>query len=207
MDAENTAGLAQLPSPGLKLRHALAGLEAGVLGALQMLACVMLGASFERHSIWVVPNLFATTFFGSQAYENQFSRDSWAGVALLIAIYGLIGAVWGCVWREQSKRGLAIYGAMTGIVVYFAFFHFIWNHVNGLIILYAPNRQLALGHVLWGIALAKSPAYARRIVAAEAPETPAPEIPAGESPAAENSGTDSASPTSSAEIRTGEVIQ
>jgi hypothetical protein len=189
MDSENA---------GLKLRHALAGLEAGVLGSLLMLACVMLGASFDRHSIWVVPNLFATTFYGSQAYENQFTHYSWAGLALFIAIYGLIGALWGCVWREQSKRGLVIYGAITGIVVYFAFFHFIWNHVNGLIVLYAPNRQLAFGHVLWGMALAKSPGYAKRI----ARDSAAPE-PAVTNPAATNSDGSG----SDEEIRTGEVIQ
>jgi hypothetical protein len=30
-------------------------------------------------------------------------------------------------------------------------------------------REVQLGHILWGLALAKSPAYARRITAALAP--------------------------------------
>jgi len=179
-------------SPPLKLRHALAGLEAGVLGALLMLASVMLGASFDRHSIWVVPNLFATTFYGSDAYQNEFFRDSWAGLALLIAIYGLLGVVWGCVWREQSKRGLAIYGVVTGIVVYFVFFHLIWNHINGLIVLYAPDRQLAFGHVLWGWALSKSPVFAQRIADESSRTVEPPPSPSGSQ--------------SGEEIQTGEVI-
>src|SRR5438046_1685631 len=44
------------------LRHALAGLQAGMLGALVMLACLMAGSLLGRRSVWVVPNLFATTF-------------------------------------------------------------------------------------------------------------------------------------------------
>jgi hypothetical protein len=175
---------------GLKFRHLLAGLEAGVMGALLLLACMMLGTSFDGHSIWLEPNLFATTFYGSHAYEDGFFHDTWAGVALVVLIYGLLGAVWGAIWRERNHRALSIIGAVTGIVVYYAFFHFIWNHVNGLLVLYTSSRPMAFGHVLWGLMLSKSPAYARRIAAEtlSLPETPS-------------------TGRASDEIRTGEVIQ
>jgi hypothetical protein len=152
------------------LRSALAGIQAGVLGALALLACVMVGSLWDHRSIWVVPNLFATTFFGDNAYRNQFLRTSWTGVALLLVVYGALGMIWGLVWRDKRKPWLSLYGAIAGIVVYFALYGYFWNHANPLVTLYAPDRQLEVGHVLWGIVLARSPKYARGI--AESMRTP-----------------------------------
>jgi hypothetical protein len=157
MDAANASG------SRLSLRHALAGLQAGVLGALIMIGLLMIGSVMQRRSIWVVPNLFASTFYGANAYRNQFLRSSWTGVALLIALYGGLGAVWGCVWRDRSRARLVLYGALFGIVVHYILFHFGWNRVNGLMVHYAPEQQLALGSIVWGMILAKSPGYSRRI--------------------------------------------
>jgi hypothetical protein len=153
--------------PGL--RHALAGIQAGVLGALAMLGCLMAGSLWDNRSIWVVPNLFATTFFGSGAYRNQFVWTSWVGLALVLAVYGVLGMVWGLIWRDERKRWLPLYGVAAGLLVYLVFYDFLWKHVNPLVTLYAPDRQLQLGHVLWGLALARSPRYSRRIAASVAP--------------------------------------
>ena len=165
----------------LRLRHVLAGLQAGVLGALLLFACVMLGSLWHGRSIWVVPNLFSTTFFGSDAYRNQLLKTSWAGVAVTVAIYGLLGALWGCIWRDERKRWLSLYGAIAGLAVYFLFYDFIWRHVNPIVTLYAPDRELQAGHVLWGLMLARSPLYSRRIAdsSLESSVTPQPtELPA-----------------------------
>ena len=147
----------------LGLRHALGGLEAGVLGALVMLACVMAGSLWDHKSIWVVPNLFATTFYGGSAYRNQLLRTTWSGVAFVVAVYGGLGVLWGCIWRDERKHWLALYGAILGLAVYFVFYDFMWKHANPLVVLYAPDRQLQVGHVLWGLILARSPGYSRRI--------------------------------------------
>jgi hypothetical protein len=159
------------------LRHALAGLQAGVAGALVLLACLMIGSLWNGRSIWVVPNLFATTFFGSGAYRNNWARTTWVGLALLVALYGALGALCGWVWgdrrnaaRPDSGRALRrLYGAVAGILVYLVFFDWVWKHVNPLVTLYAPNRQLQIGHVLWGIVLVRAPLYARRIAASTSP--------------------------------------
>jgi hypothetical protein len=156
---------------GLRWRHALGGLEAGVLGALAMLVCVMVGSLWDHKSIWVVPNLFATSFYGSNAYRNQLVRTTWSGVALVVAVYGTLGVVWGCIWREERRRWLGLYGAVLGLAVYFVFYDFMWKHANPLVTLYAPDRQLQLGHILWGLILARSPGYARRIAESSTAET------------------------------------
>src|SRR5438105_13661514 len=116
MDAANESG------SRLQWRHALGGLEAGVLGALAILACLMIGSLWDHKSIWVVPNLFATTFYGSNAYRNQLVRTTWSGVALVVAVYGVLGMMWGCIWRDERKRWLGLYGAILGLAVYFVFY-------------------------------------------------------------------------------------
>jgi hypothetical protein len=148
---------------GLELRHALAGLQAGVMGALAIFACLMIGSLWNGRSIWVVPNLFATTFFGSGVYRNQLLLTSWTGIALIVAVYGALGTVWGCIWRDRRNPSLVVLGAVAGLGVYFLFYDFLWRHLNPLVTLYAPNRQLQVGHVLFGIVLARSSLYARRI--------------------------------------------
>jgi hypothetical protein len=176
----------------LGVRHALAGLHAGILGALVMLGCLMLGSMLDRRSVWLVPNLFATTFFGGNAYANEYAHGSWAGVALILAIYGAFGAIWGCLWRDQRRPGLALYGGILGLAVYFLFFDLVWKHVNPLITLYAPDRQLELGHVLWGMILARSPRYSReiteRLMEHQAQETPVLAEPGGSEAGVEEEG-------------------
>jgi hypothetical protein len=157
----------------LSLRHALGGLQAGVLGALIMLACLMAVSILDRRSPWLVPNLFASVFFGSDVYLNRFLHTSWSGLALILAIYGMLGAIWGAIWRDQPARWIAFYGALFGLAVYYVSFHFVWKRISPMMFLYAPNRQLELGHIIWGMVLAKSPKYARSIAARVSPaETP-----------------------------------
>lgn len=176
--------------PG-SLVFALAGLQAGIVGVVWMFLCFFVGAVWTGGGLWSVPNLFATLFHGEYAYQNEFFKSTWAGVALLVVIYGSIGALWGCVWRARRRPLFAFTGAILGLAVYFLFFDFIWPRVNPIISDYAPLREVELAHILWGMALAKSPFYASRIAAALGP-TPV----FHEPPASQGSGT-----------VTGEVIQ
>jgi hypothetical protein len=155
-------------------RFPLAGLEAGVVGAFVLLAWLMIASLWSSRSVWLTPNLFATTFFGSSVYRNHFLRASWTGVALIIALYGILGGLWGTIWREKRRPLLALWGALAGIGAYFLFFDLVWKHFNPLIPVYAPLRQMQIAHVLWGILLARSPKYARRI---EHSISPAPLVP------------------------------
>ncbi len=154
-----------------RLQHALAGLQAGVAGAAIMLVWLMICSSWQRHSAWLVPNLLSTTFYGSNAYTGRFTHTSWVGLALIIAIYGTLGAVWGILWPAERKAWRRIAGMLFGLLAYFLLFDFVWKHVNPLVTLYAPVRQLQAGHILWGLTLARSRVYSRRI-AESASDTP-----------------------------------
>lgn len=158
-DAATRSGSDSRLSP----RHALAGIQAGVLGVMVMLACTALGSIVDGRSVWLVPNLFASVFYGADAFQNSFVYSAWSGISLLVLFYGLIGVGWGCVWRESEKPGLAFFGGIFGLGIYFLLFPLVWKRMSPMIALYAPERQLELGHILWGMALSKSPGYARRI--------------------------------------------
>lgn len=106
---------------------------------------------------------------------------------------------WGLIVKDRRISWLALYGIITGLVVYFVFYDFLWKHINPLVTLYAPDQQLQLGHALWGLALARSPRYSRNIaesindVAPEASPDPAPQI--------------SELPEAAQEVSSGEVIR
>ncbi len=142
------------PKPGF-LVFASAGLQAGIVGVIWMFVLFVVAAFLTGGGIWSMPNLFATAFYGEYAWQNGFFRDTWSGIALLVVLYGSIGALWGCFWKDHRKPLLSFYGAILGLAVYYLFFNFVWTHVNPAIPLYAPIRQMQVAHVLWGAALSK----------------------------------------------------
>jgi hypothetical protein len=193
MDAADGSGGSDIGTRRGALRAALAGLEASVVGTFFLLGWLMLGSLWSGRSIWLMPNLFATTFYGGSVYRNHFLRASWTGVALIFVVYGILGVLWGSIWRERRQKWLALLGAIAGLAVYYLFFGLVWKHVNPLVAVYAPARQLQIGHVLWGILLARSPMYARRIA---------------NSTSAAHPPTHAAEPQEAAPaVRSGEVIQ
>jgi hypothetical protein len=151
---------------------ALAGLEAGILGVIWMFVCFFIAAFWGGSGLWSIPNLFSTMFYGDYVYQDEFFHTTWAGLATIIVIYTVLGIVWGCVWGERRRPLLAFSGALTGLLIYFLFFNFIWVHLAPSIVLYAPTRQLQVAHILWGAVLAKSPAFAARISAATSTAVP-----------------------------------
>ena len=150
---------------GLRLRHPLAGMEAGILGVLPMLGTVMIGGLANQHSAWFFPNLLGSTLYTLNMTSDNFSRVTLAGIALMVVGYGLLGGVWGAVWRERHIPFAPAMGAVTGLILNYALFHWIGPRVNPIVALYAPTQQLRIAHILWGIILSQSPAYARRIAA------------------------------------------
>ncbi len=154
--------------PGV-LVHALAGLQAGVAGVFWMFGCFAVAAFLGGDGMWSVPNAFATAFYGDYAYQSEFRQTTWAGIALILVVYGLLGAIWGWWWKDERKPLLRLFGAITGLVTYYVFFGYIWPRADPLIPYYAPVRQMQVAHILWGAALAASPAYSKRISQVIAP--------------------------------------
>src|SRR5215472_14218713 len=83
---------------------ALAGIQAGIVGALILLGYLALDSAWHRRSIWTVPNLMASTFYGESAYRPGFGARTSAGVALLLFLYGLLGLLFALAVRDHGTR-------------------------------------------------------------------------------------------------------
>ena len=133
---------------------ALAGIQAGVMGAVVLLGYLALDSAWHRRSVWTVPNLLASTFYGESAYRQGFHVRTSAGVALLVVIYGLLGALFGLVMRDHgSLLRVILLGLIYGTAWFFLSFDWLWQHVNPLVPLYAPDRAMLVGHLLYGAVL------------------------------------------------------
>jgi hypothetical protein len=46
----------------------------------------------------------ASTFYGESAYQPRFGTRTGSGLALLLVLYGVLGAIFGLVVRDQGSR-------------------------------------------------------------------------------------------------------
>jgi hypothetical protein len=137
--------------PRTRISYAVAGMGAGVAGAIFVALFLMLGSLWHHHSIWVPANLFSTAFYGPDAYLNGFAHTTWAGLAVIVVMYGVIGAVWGLIWRDFRPRHPLVYGALCGAITYFLLFGIFWKWVDPLIALYGSRGQLEFANIVWGM--------------------------------------------------------
>jgi len=144
---------------------ALAGIQAGIVGGLILLGYLALDSAWHRRSIWTIPNLMSSTFYGESAFRPGFSARTSAGLALLLFIYGLLGALFALVIRDHGSRmRVTVLGLIFATGWFFLSFEFLWNHVNPLVRLYSPDRAMLVGHLLFGGVLGRRfPVYLRSI--------------------------------------------
>ena len=160
---------------------ALAGIQAGVGGTLVLLGYLALDSAWHRRSIWLVPNLLASTFYGESAYQPRFSARTGSGLALLLVLYGVLGALFGLVVRDQGSRlRMTLLGLIFSTGWFFLSFDVLWKYVNPMVRMYSPDRAMLVGHLLYGGLLGRRfPFYVRSMSAGEGPaEPPAPPEPA-----------------------------
>jgi hypothetical protein len=140
---------------------ALAGVQAGVVGALILLGYLALDSKWHQRSVWTVSNLLASTFYGESAYQPGFGAGTSAGLSLLVFLYGVLGAFFGLVVRDHFSRWrVTLLGLIYGTGWFFLSFDVLWNFVNPMVRLYSPDRAMLVGHVLYGGVLGWSfPAY------------------------------------------------
>ncbi len=142
------------------LRFSLAGLQAGMSASLLLLVWLALTSMWYRRSIWSVPNLFASTFFGEAAFRTGFGKTTYSGVALHLFVYSMLGVFFGLLARQRSSRvTLLALGIAFGVATYYLLFDVLWKNVNPLVTLYVPNRPMLAGHLLYGAMLSRFPRY------------------------------------------------
>jgi hypothetical protein len=145
--------------PG-RLPVMLAGLQAGMIAALAMLAWLGLSAVWERRSFWTSENLLATTFYGGTAVRNSFSTSTLSGLALYLLIYSVLGCLFAiAAGGRLTGPKLLLAGIAAALVWYYVSFHFLWSALSPLVPLLHAVKPTIVGHILYGAALARFPQY------------------------------------------------
>jgi hypothetical protein len=146
------------------LHSLLAGLEAGMFGALMMLAWLAVSSVFYRRTFWMVPNLLASTFHGEAALRSDFTAATFSGIALHLIIYATLGAAFGVLVQNRTTRlRAALFGIIWSVGWYYVAFGTLWKTVNPLVPLYVIERPMLVGHLIYGGLLGRMPLYLRSL--------------------------------------------
>jgi hypothetical protein len=164
----------------------LAGLQAGMLGALWMLAWLGVSSAWQNRGFWNSENLFATAFYGSDAVRSDFGLKTLPGIALCLLIYSLLGGIFAlAVGSRVRPFRLMLAGILFALGWFYLSFHLIWKSAMPLLYLLYSDRPMVVGHLIFGFCVGRFPAhYAGRPLqlapAAIAPPEPAPPDDAGQ---------------------------
>ena len=152
----------------------LAGLEAGMIAALWMLAWLGSNSAWQQRSFWTAENLLASTFFGGAAVRDRFTVETLPGLALYLLVYSTLGCVFAAVIRlKLPPLRLLLVSVLVALGWYWVSFHGIWKALSPLIPLLHAERPTILGHVIYGAVLARYPRYLPRLI--EPPVAPIPD--------------------------------
>src|SRR3982751_1276461 len=152
------ASTAQRPASPLQL--ALAGLQAGMIGICWMLAWMGLSAMGQRRSFWTAENLIATVFHGDSAIRRGFGATTWSGIALYVLCYCLLGVVFALIIRSRfTSFGTVLLCVLCSVGWYALMFRALGQTLMPLVWLLHAENSTAFGHVIFGILVARFPAY------------------------------------------------
>src|SRR5213079_3470681 len=86
------------PTPPAAARSVfLAGLQAGMMAVLVMLAWLGVSNTWQGRTFWTAPNQMATLLHGGAAIVPGFGRYTASGIALYVVFYCLLGAAFAIV--------------------------------------------------------------------------------------------------------------
>jgi len=146
------------PTAGL-----LAGLQAGLVGVLLMLAWLGVSAVWQQRSFWTAENLMASVFYGTGSIHSGIATRTLPGLALYIAIYCTMGALIGLLLRGRLTRlRTALVCIVLAMIWYYVSFRWLWVRVMPLVALLHAERPTAIGHLIYGLCLGRFPGYLRK---------------------------------------------
>jgi len=149
--------------PASALAIFLAGLQAGMIAVLWMLAWMGVSAMWLRRSFWSAENLMASVLAGNSAIRNGFAASTWSGIALYLLIYSLLGAAFAVLVRDRfTGLGTLLVGILFSVVWYYVFFRWLAQAMMPLVWLLHTERATVFGHVLFGALLTRFPAFLPR---------------------------------------------
>ncbi|MBZ5582565.1 MAG: hypothetical protein LAQ30_10250 [Acidobacteriia bacterium] len=138
----------------------LAGLEAGMIGALLLLGWLGVAAKWHRRSFWAPENLMASVFYGADAIRGGFSSRTVSGLALYLLLYSVLGALFAFAVQARLPRfRTALLGVLFALSWYYLSFQVLWRTVAPLITRLHIEAPTIWGHVIYGAMLGRFPVY------------------------------------------------
>jgi hypothetical protein len=143
-----------------KINLLMAGVQAGILGGLFVVGWLALLSLLQGRSIWSIPNLLASTFYGEAALRRGFRWSSLSGVALQLVVCALAGLLFGFAVSGIASRSRVMFlGVAAGLAWYFLSVGVFWKYVNPMVPLYARGSGMMLAHLGMGVFLGSFPRY------------------------------------------------
>ncbi|MEJ7606091.1 MAG: hypothetical protein WKF37_07450 [Bryobacteraceae bacterium] len=136
-----------LPREGKSLLDALVGIELGVIGGVAMLLWFLIISPVLGKGWWLIPNLFASHFYGSRPVLAGPGEATWAGTGIHLVISGTLGGINGIV-----SPGGRLFGLGLTVAWYLLCYFVLWERYAPLMNS-APNAVLMIGYFLFGSAL------------------------------------------------------
>jgi hypothetical protein len=138
----------------------LAGLQAGMLGALVFLAWMGVTAKLQQRSFWTFENLAASAFYGSGAIHRGFASSTVFGLALFLLLYSLLGAAFAAAVPVRMRRlWITLASILFALCWYYVTFRWMYRELAPVIALLHVEKTTAWGHAIYGLAMARYPAY------------------------------------------------
>ena len=136
-----------------RLRGAISGLQAGVVGGLAMIVFMTVVSLLERGPWWAYPNLLATMFYGGHWLAIGPGWPTIVGSAVQVLSAGVAGGVFGAIFGETTggSRSLVL-GIIWGLGWYY-FSDWVYRTQARWISVYAPELPLLMAHLLLGLVL------------------------------------------------------
>ena len=138
----------------------LAGLARGVTGAGWMMGWLGIVSLWRGRSFWAAENLMAGAFYPGTGWRDDFGYSTLAGLAVYVAIYGALGAVFaastGGRIGSHRVRLLALGVALAWYVVAY---RLIYRHVLPLVAYEYAETPTLIAHFIFGLWLGRYPKW------------------------------------------------
>ncbi|HZT39747.1 MAG TPA: hypothetical protein VFA28_17775 [Bryobacteraceae bacterium] len=137
-----------------RLKAAVTGLEAGVLGGFAMLGALAGASIVDQEAWWRFPNLLASTFYGARVLRSGPGWPTISGVALQVVIAGVAGAMFGALFGKAPGGLRVALGIGWGALLFYAS-EMAYRRLAPFVALYQAETPTLLGHILYGLCLAR----------------------------------------------------
>ncbi len=153
-----------LHAGSLRVFAVLAGLEAGMLGAVCLVLSQVLWNMLAGKAAWAVPISLVRAAFGEVVYRNGPVAAASAGVALQLFGGGLVGIFFGLTQRlGWASRRTVLLGLVYGLGWYYLAYEVLLRRVGLGPYAALPRLSLMPGHVVFGCVLATYPRFLRSL--------------------------------------------